>query len=84
MNDFLWHEVDEKEKVEIKKQAKDIMDSFSKKLSKVSKLKEAEVEREISERDEGSENCEVIDRDIMFKNAPESNKDFVVSERGEW
>ena len=35
--DFLFHKVSDKEKQEIKEQAKSIMDDFSKKLSKVDK-----------------------------------------------
>ena len=35
--DFLFHKVSEKEKEEIKKQAKSIMDKFSEKLSKIDK-----------------------------------------------
>lgn len=84
MSNFLWHEVDEKEKEAIRKQAKDIMDNFSKKLSKVSRLKEATVERPEGEREEGEGKCEDIDRKIMFDNAPSSNKDFIVSEKGSW
>lgn len=85
MTDFLWHEVDEKEKADIQQEAKKIMDDFSKKLSKVSKLKEAEIERPLSERKElENANSLNIDKDIMLKNAPESKNDFIVSEKGEW
>jgi len=82
--DFLWHEVSEKEKVEIKKQAKDIMDSFSKKLAKVGKVKESFIERPVDEREEGKEKIPEIDRDIMFENAPNKNKDFIIAEKKKW
>lgn len=91
--DFLWHKVSEKEKESIKKQAKKIMDDFSKKLSKVggSKgLKEMFIERDECERDENEceEECsfdkDKIDRKIMFDNAPKSNKDFIVAEKKKW
>ena len=53
MTDFLFHEVSESEKEEIKKEAKSIMDSFSKKLEKVKdKISEPFVEREDFEREE--------------------------------
>ena len=85
MSDFLFHELSEKEKEEIRKQAKEIMDSFSEKISKV-KLDSEEIGiiRDKSEREENSVECENIDREIMFENAPQKNKDFIVGEKGGW
>ena len=82
--DFLWHEVSEKEKEDIRKQAKGIMDSFSKKLAKVGKVKESFIERPVDEREEGKEECAEIDRDMMFENAPEKNEDFIIAEKKKW
>jgi len=84
MADFLWHKVSEKEKGEIEKQAKEIMDSFSAKLSGVGKISEMLIEREEFERIEQNNNCLEMDREIMFENAPEKNKDFIVGERKGW
>ena len=86
MTDLLFHKVSEKERESIKKEAKRIMDSFSKKLEKVSDKikKEPLIEREVCERKEGEGKCCNIDREIMFKNAPEKNKDFIIAERGGW
>jgi len=83
--DFLWHKVSEKEKETIKKQAKEIMDGFSKKLSKVGELKESFIERDECERDESdtAKGCE-IDKRKMFENAPKKNKDFIIAERKSW
>ena len=83
--DFLWHEISEKKKEEIKEQAKGIMDSFSKKLSKIDsgKLGESLIEREECEREEGG-NSMKIDREIMFDNAPNKNKDFIIAEKKSW
>ncbi|MAG79117.1 hypothetical protein CMI40_01955 [Candidatus Pacearchaeota archaeon] len=84
--DFLWHEVSEKEKKEIKEEAKSIMDSFSEKLSKIDKkISESLIEREEYEREEGESN----ERDskfkkIMFENAPNKNKDFIIAEKKKW
>ena len=83
MADFLWHEVFEKEREEIRKQAKAIMDSFSKKLSKVGELKESFIERKECERLEGRPKPE-IDRKIMFENAPNKNDDFIIAEKKKW
>lgn len=83
--DFLFHEVSEKEKEEIKKQAKSIMDSFSAKLSKLDKkMSEPLIERPEGEREEGKSECAKIDREIMFENAPDKNKDFIISEKKTW
>lgn len=85
MTDFLFHEVSEKEKEEIKKEAKKIMDSFSNKLSKVVEgIDEPVVEREKCEREEGEKSGLEIDREIMFSNAPNKNDDFILGEKGGW
>jgi len=82
--DFLWHKVSEKEKDEIKKQAKSIMDSFSSKLSKIDKkMKEPLIERKECERKEGKPKLD-MNREIMFANAPDKNKDFIISEKKSW
>lgn len=82
--DLLWHEVSEKEKEEIKKKAKGIMDDFSKKLSKVKDVEDALIEREECERQEGQEGDKSFSREIMFENAPKKNKDFIIGEEGGW
>jgi len=94
INDFLWHHVSEEEKKKIQEQAKAVMDSFSKKLSKVEKdVKDIEVgvERERGEREEREENAKAevndsdkIDKKIMFDNAPNKNDDFIIAERKGW
>ena len=84
--DFLWHNVSEKEKEDIKKQAKKIMDKFSKRLEKV-KLNDKQETSEPGlefEREENSKNEREIDRKIMFENSPDKNKDFIVSEKKKW
>ena len=86
MADFLFHKVSEKEKQEIKKQAKSIMDSFSKKLSRVDKkISESLIERDEGEREEGGgQICDNEFRKIMFENAPNKNKDFIIAEKKGW
>lgn len=95
--DFLWHEVSEDEREEIRKQARGIMDNFSKKLSKIDskKLKEPLIERLECEREEGEmallsapQSAELrgneIDRGIMFENASFKNNDFIIAEKKTW
>ncbi|MDO8659974.1 MAG: hypothetical protein Q7K54_05260 [Candidatus Parcubacteria bacterium] len=66
--DFLWHKVSEKEKEDIKNQAKAIMDSFSKKLERINKkTEEPIIEREKGERQEtqGKESDEFFKKSIL-------------------
>ena len=84
--DFLWHKVSEKEKQEIKKQAKSILDNFSVKLSKINEnVSEPIIERNECERKERNGETESNEfRKIMFKNAPSKNKDFIIVEKKLW
>lgn len=83
---FLWHKISEKEKQEIEQNAKKIMDSFADKLVSVEKnIQESFVERDECERKEkDGEECDLDFRKIMFENAPEKNKDFILGEKGGW
>jgi hypothetical protein len=61
------------------------MDSFSAKLSKIGKLPEdIGIDRDVSEREESSGRCSDIDKEIMFRNAPKKNSDFIIAEKGDW
>ena len=83
--DFLWHKVSDKEKEEIRKQAKDVMAKFSKKLGKINLPKgKTEDKGKDFERPEGVGEKIEFDKKVMFENAPEKNKDFIVSEKKEW
>ena len=86
MSDFLFHNVSEKEKESIKKQAKEIMDKFSKKLERINKKTgDSFVERDDFEReeDEGKKPNEDF-RKRMFENAPNKNDDFILGEKKSW
>jgi len=83
--DFLFHNLSEKEREEIKKQVDGILKSFSAKLSKIGgKIEESFVERNEFERKEGFEKDESFSREVMFKNAPEKNRDFIIGEKKKW
>ena len=86
MSDFLFHKVSEKEKQEIKKQAKDIIEDFSKKLSKIDKNpKESTIERNSGERIETKSDKQDNEfRKIMFENAPNKNENFILAEKKKW
>ena len=84
MNDFLFHKVSDKEKEDIRKQAKQIMDNFVAKLSELDdNVAESFIEREKCDREEGGE-CAEINREIMFENAPNKNQDFIIAEKKKW
>ena len=88
----LWRKVDEKERVEILRQAKTIMDNFSNALASVEKqTKETLVEQGDGYREEAEEKSgensgesESDFRELFFKNVPKKEKDCVVAEKGEW
>ena len=84
--DFLWHRVSEKEKQEIQEQAKHMMSNFDNRLSGIKEnLEESFVEREFMEREENEEmRDENFSKDIMFNNAKEKNKDFIIAEKKTW
>jgi Asp-tRNA(Asn)/Glu-tRNA(Gln) amidotransferase C subunit len=86
MASFLWKKVSDKEKKEIQKQAKKILDDFSKELSRAGKdAGESFIERESGEREEGSGKCDDnFSRKKMFENAPEKNDNFIIGEKGRW
>ena len=87
--DFLFHKVSDKEREEIKKEAKSIMDNFSEKLSKVKdKISEPLIERDKFEREEASDDSKKTQdsdfRKRMFENAPNKNGDFIIAEKKKW
>ena len=76
--------MDEKERAKIQKEAKVILDKFSKALSGV-KAVESDVVREVDRREEKEgEGCDSDFRDVMFENAPSKTKDFIIAEKKSW
>jgi len=83
--DFLFHNLSEKEREEIKKQVNSILNSFSAKLSKIDgRIEDNFIERKEFERKEGKEIDKSFSKEKMFKNAPEKNKDFIIGEKKKW
>ena len=86
-SNFAYHKVSEKEKQEILKNTKKLLDKFAAKLEKI-KVKDKHFSSEISpsgtrEEGEGWE-TESEFREIMFANAPFVEDDCLVAEKGEW
>lgn len=83
--DYLWHRVSEKEKEDIKNQAKEIMDSFEKELKKVESQKiELGVKRKEQFRDETKTTNNPDFRKRFFENAPHKDGDLIKAEKGSW
>jgi len=77
--------VDDSKRAEIRKEAKSILDKFSKALAGV-KPAESNVVRDEDRREEGggTEKCNPEFREIMFENASQKNKDFIIAEKKSW
>ncbi len=73
------------DKTKIEKEAKQILDKFSKAIEGV-KFKETESKGEVGGfRKEGEgKQCDADFRDAMFKNAPKKEGDCIVAEKKSW
>ena len=81
---FTWHKVTEKEKEQIKKDSKKLLNEFASKLSKI-KAPEGHFENKTGTREEGSgwdTNPEF--RSTTLSNAPFVESDSIVAEKGAW
>ncbi|MEM3405438.1 MAG: hypothetical protein QW117_00470 [Candidatus Pacearchaeota archaeon] len=77
----------EEEKENIKKEAKNIIDKFSKVLDSVNEnIEDFFIEREKDRRKESeSENYLDLDfRNTFFENAPNKNNNFLIAEKKKW
>ena len=83
-NNSLWHEVAEKEKEEIRKDSKKLLNEFASKLSKI-KAPEGHFENASGTRDEdeGWETDEEF-KSTTLSNAPFVEDDTIVAEKGAW
>lgn len=77
--------MDEGEKEKIRKQAREILDSFSRSFEGV-KVKGREFKKEVGGfREEGAGFAGDSDfRDRMFENAPLKSEDFIIAEKKKW
>ncbi len=86
-NDFTYHKVSEKEREQIKKDSKRLLDEFSSKLERI-KTKEGHFSSSVSEsglRDEAKGwETDADFRDVTFCNAPITDDDSIVAEKGGW
>lgn len=77
--------MNENKKEEIRKEAKRILDNFSKALEKVS-VKKKVLKKEVGGfRDEGNGKETDMDfRDRVFENAPNKNGEYLIAEKKKW
>ncbi|MEA3329962.1 MAG: hypothetical protein U9Q06_04435 [Nanoarchaeota archaeon] len=85
MTSYLWKNLSEKEKVQIKEDAKKLILEFGGRIDSLEEREETFVERDVEVREEGGK-CEINEefRKIMLENAPKKNQDFIIGERGAW
>jgi Asp-tRNA(Asn)/Glu-tRNA(Gln) amidotransferase C subunit len=78
--------LNEVDKDKIRKQAKGIIENFSKSLDSVKdKVEDVNVEREEERREEKQiKEGDPEFREIMLKNAPNSDKDLIFAEKKKW
>lgn len=84
---FTWREVSEKEKEEIRKESKNLLNEFASKLDKV-KISASDKEQDgnvSGTREEGDGwNTDPEFRSITFSNAPFVDENSIVAEKGAW
>ena len=86
-NTFIFHKVSEKEKEEIRKNSKKLLDKFA---SKLEKIKAPEGHFESSANPEGVREqgepwkTDPAFHDLMLLNAPFVDEDSLVAEKGGW
>jgi hypothetical protein len=83
-NEMTWHEVTEKEKEEIKKKAKDLLNEFSAKLESING-EESHFESESGLREQGKP-WETLPefRETTMSNAPFVEDEFITAEKARW
>lgn len=77
--------INEAEKKKIEKEAKEILDKFSKALEKVKVEERAGIDKESGMREESA--GKIGDKDFrkrMFDNAPDKDEDCIIAEKGDW
>lgn len=77
-------DLSDKEKLKIKEETKEMMDSFFLKLNKLKFLDLSLDESKDFERVESLSEKGNISRKIMFDNAKQKNENFILSEKGDW
>jgi long-subunit acyl-CoA synthetase (AMP-forming) len=84
MTNSLWKKVTEKEKEQIKQEAKTLLNQFASKISSI-KSKESHFENGRGFREELNPWKTPADfKDLTMLNAPFTEDDFIIAEKGAW
>ena len=84
MTNFTYHKVTEKEKQQIQKDSKKLLNEFASKLSKI-KAPEGHYKNESGTREEGDGwTTDPEFKSTMLSNAPFIEDDSIVAEKGGW
>jgi vacuolar-type H+-ATPase subunit E/Vma4 len=77
--------MDKVDKNKVEKEAKEILNKFSKELEKLKNLKEEDlIIRKESLRTEKNGECEMGLKQRILKNAENKNKDFIIAKEKSW
>ncbi|MEK6855743.1 MAG: hypothetical protein AABX66_01145 [Nanoarchaeota archaeon] len=77
--------MDEKKKLEIEKQARDILAKFGKSLSNIElNTKKTKIGLGGFRKEGQGKKCDSEFRESMFKNAPKKEGDFIIAETKNW
>lgn len=83
-NSALWRQVSPEEREQIRKDSKQLLDEFAKKLEKI-QTKEHHIENASGSREEGTGwQTDPEFRETTFANAPFTEQNFIVAEKGGW
>ena len=85
MASYLWRELSDKEKEEIKEQARELVLNFGDTIEQLPDIPESFVERESDSREElAGEEDENLDKEMVLDNAPKTKDGCVMAETGSW
>ena len=83
-NNSLWHEVTEEEKEQIRKDSKSLLNEFASKLKKI-KASDTHHENNSGTREEGEGwKTDKEFQNTTFANAPFTEDNFIIAEKGAW
>lgn len=85
MGSYLWRKLSDKEKEEIKEQARELILNFGDTIEKLPDIEESFVERDKDVREElNGEDDNNFDKQIALDNAPKTEGNCIVAEKGSW
>jgi len=81
---YVWHQVTEAEKQEIRDNAKKLLNEFSSKLNKIKSVETKSDKKENLRVESSGKLNEEEFREIMFDNAPLVENGLIIAETGHW